>query len=88
MYITAGGAGNDEMQGDQVENNNRNDIITRADESDMWQSNPNGDVAAFSDNGFFGIGVVHVLNSTTLHFEYYRTTLREKKDEVFLTRYR
>lgn len=86
VYITVGGAGNDEMEGDQVENNNRNEVITRADESDMWQSNPNDGVAVKKDNGYYGIGLVHILNSTTLHFEYYRTTLGEKYDEVFLTK--
>ncbi|EGD74899.1 iron/zinc purple acid phosphatase-like protein [Salpingoeca rosetta] len=84
VYITVGGAGNDEMEGDQVERNNQNDVITRADESDMWQSNPNEGVAVKKDNGYYGIGVVHVLNSTALHFEYYRTTLQEKYDEVYL----
>lgn len=38
--------------------------------------------------GHFGIGLVHVLNSTTLRFEYYRTTDQIKHDEVVLTRLR
>lgn len=86
VHITVGGAGNDEMEGKQVEraNDQSDDEITRVSEAHMWQTNPNDGVMVKEDKGFFGIGLVHVLNSTAVHFEYYRTTLGEKFDEVYL----
>eukprot|EP00043_Microstomoeca_roanoka_P020835 m.254205 g.254205 ORF g.254205 m.254205 type:complete len:458 (-) comp17801_c0_seq1:293-1666(-) len=80
-YFTAGGAGNDEMEGDQVDEH----VNTSISEDYMWVSNPNA-TTAFEDGGHYGIGLVHIFNSTTLRFSYYRTTVQEKYDEIYLYR--
>ena len=41
---------------------------------------------ALEDKGFFGTGLVHILNDTHLHFEYIRTTTMEVHDEIWLVK--
>ena len=45
-------------------------------------------LAVTSAQLYFGAGLVHIYNSTTLRFDYYRTTEQKKHDEVYLVKRR
>jgi hypothetical protein len=59
-------------------------------ESRIWAPRAVGsdgsDVAAVTDQGYFGIGIVDVVNASALHFKYYRTTTATLHDEVWITK--
>lgn len=79
VYVVAGGAGCDEMHGAE----RRLDDSVRAADSNavpIWN--------VYADAANYGTGVLHVLNETTLHWEYTISRNLEVADEFYLVKER
>jgi hypothetical protein len=73
-YIMLGGSGNDEMR-----NAKKLTSLTK-------ESNVPGVWTAFTDKDNFGAGLVHIINSTHLEFNYVRTSTKQIYDSMLLVK--
>jgi hypothetical protein len=99
-HILIGGAGNDEMNkgDDDVAPSSFTQVvdaeeITRAYDEAHYIKRAGSDAepafVAFKDvSGAYGISMIHVANSTHLHFEYVQTETKKTFDEIWLVRER
>ena len=98
-YLMIGGAGNDEMHGAQVNaaratgatSVRAKEVVpghsTLSEGDGKWRASvQSGDWTAKTDNDYFGVGKVTVVDQSTLHFQYFRTTSGQEHDSVTLTR--
>eukprot|EP00049_Salpingoeca_infusionum_P008354 m.136043 g.136043 ORF g.136043 m.136043 type:complete len:462 (-) comp13988_c0_seq1:268-1653(-) len=84
VYITAGGAGNTEMH--HASSSSHAHLEDSDDANRLFAPTPG--VTAATDYDHYGISVVHVLNATTVHIEYVRTSTQTVFDEVYVTKQR
>ena len=84
IYLTIGGAGNDEMKNANIPDENE---IYDPTSSFSYKNYSNGDYGPWSasvDLHHFGIGKVKVFNSTTLQFDYIQTSTGKVYDSFIL----
>jgi hypothetical protein len=98
-YLMIGGAGNDEMHGAQIAAAKQsgakfvepkevapNTGVT-SEGSGKWRASlETGEWTAATDNDYFGIGKVTIIDESTLEFVYYRSSEMSPHDSIVLKR--
>lgn len=98
-YLMIGGAGNDEMHDAEISAAAKTGAqfvqpkqvvagqATLSEGDGKWRASvQSGDWTAATDNSYFGVGKVTVVDDSTLVFQYFRTSEGEEHDSVTLVR--